>query len=434
MIIINKLSKSIVFSLIFIFIFNFSSVVAYSSVQHKNEKSVLGGLASAGLATLTLKELIATLTSMLLRNGFVMDTTTHMTVNEFIQEYPDVVNDVKNFGKSENGLIAVSKNAFKKFKNFVNNLVNQGGKEITSSRVSISSDPDDADYGGAFNGLSISNSKKIRVYRFSTFDSNNVTLTVNPGERGVFYLTQNSSFLWQYNLRMKILRADGTQRTSARVNGFLEFSTVLLPGEKIGDIIDDAGNIFDENSKGDFILNPSWDIGANSGSMAGFPPLPWDKDFTSTGNIGILNPDGIIDGNPAIPDNPSIPDTDTDTDKGILGWLSNFWENLWSFFMELIKKLFYPEMAIGAWSGFKDNFTNKFKFIGQIEELKWSTSNNEKFSMILPIAGFNTLIEFPQALEDQVPLLRNLLKYFFYISTLFIVVAILRPKFNINSD
>lgn len=403
------------------FIFNLSSTV-YASHKAKHERFVVTGtLVSTGLAAVGKAGIIAALCAVGLRLGLDMNSTTQSAIDKFIEDNPDLINQ-ENFGKSENGLIAVSKNAIDKFTTFLKDIFKTHEENPSKLFDSITYNVDNFTLDTVFEFRSDSN------YYFSQIK------VVNFPEYFFRISFSKVANKWYYS---KISSLDGTGSTAPLTGPLFSFSYTPNFGYYNPDnsLLDDLGNIYTGN--GDYILNPSWDISSNAGALEGFPALPWeDKIFGSIGNIGVLNPDGTITGNPSIPDveNPDIPDTEVDSSTGILAWLSKFWENLWNFFMELVKALFYPTAAISAWESFRDNFQNKFKFVGQLQDLKFSTNNNERFKVVVPIAGFDTVIKFPDTLEAQVPFLRNLLKYFFFISTLFICVSILRPKFSVNSD
>lgn len=404
------------------FIFNLSSTV-YASHKSKDERFIATGtLVSTGLAFLAKAEVIAVLSAVALRLGMDMNNTTQSAVQEFYENYPDVVQSAKNFGKSENGLIAVSKNAIDKFTSFLKDTFEKNPE------------------GSVSDGMIRFVLTKDNISSFSGLQVGPYPTDVTAGRwGGATYdqvLVKGHYFkLYVSNTTLgPVLKAKYFQPSGGILD--IQFKSVLtfpldykwgdyLPGNSLKD---DEDNIY--TGKGDFILNPSWDINTNVGTLEGFPPWSIDKENSSAGSIGVLNPDGTI----TVPDNPSIPDTDVGEQTGILGWLSKFWENLWNFFMELVKALFYPTAAIAAWENLKNTINDNFKFIGQLNNIKWSTSNNKRLKIPFSYAKTTTYITIPDYIEDNyVITFRSLFKYFIYALTLFVCVQILRPKLTVGT-
>ena len=439
---ISKLNRAIVFSICFMFIFNISSTVYASHKSKKDERFIATGtLVSTGLAFLAKAEVIAVLSAVALRLGMDMNNTTQSAVQEFCEKYPDVTT-TENFGKSENGLIAVSKNAIDKFTTFLKDMFKENPQDTISSEMTSINFNYNKPECHSLDGFTIGPySKDIQFGKFvngTDIQKPQGYLTLKAGDVATFKVGDFSG--WTFNNYFGY-----TTRDITRYQGY---GTLLFPknydyGTYVPEnkLKDDLGNVY--TGDGDFILNPSWDINSNTGVLEGLPALPWeDKQFGSVGNVGVLNPDGTITDS-SIPDveNPDVPNEDVGEQTGILGilqkmldWMLNFFDNLLQMLKDFISFLFVPTKAISTWEGFKDNFNNKFKFVGQLQSLNFKTNNNDRFKVTVPIAGHETVIAFPEVLENNVPLLRNLLKYSFYIITLFTVVSILRPKFTVNSD
>lgn len=413
------------------FIFNLSSTV-YASHKSKDQRFVVTGtLVSTGLAAVGKAGIIAALCAVGLRLGLDMNSTTQSALDKFIEDNPDLINQ-ENFGKSENGLIAVSKNAIDKFTDFLKELFNDkpsnvltsDGKVLFSHGMSYSFYIDSSIHiRSDFVNDGYYPTGTVVTYYEKTCSTNNHVFWKKVSN--VFNSTSSDS-LYTSLTDEQMKKNYGIWKTYAPTYGSYSPDSTLK---------DDNGTIYTGN--GDFILNPSWDINSNAGTLEGFPSLPWeDKIFGSTGQVGILNPDGTITGNPSIPDVENPPNTDTDTGEqtGILGWLSKFWENLWNFFMELVKALFYPTAAIAAWENLKNTINDNFKFIGQLNNIKWSTSNNQRLKIPFSYAKTTTYITIPDYIEDNyVETFRSLFKYFIYALTLFVCVQILRPKLTVGT-
>lgn len=427
----KNLNRSIVFSICFIYIFNLSSVV-YANHKVKGERDErivgVGTLVSTGLAFLAKAEVIAVLSAVALRLGMDMNNTTQSAVQEFYENYQDVVQSAKNFGKSENGLIAVSKNAIDKFTTFLkekyDSMVNKN-EFGPWTELRFNMNLNESVFCKPYEGLVIGKGVEFEIKGLKNFD-------------GVYSSSTNFKILphvFSYPT-INLYYRDDEYMGFTYPSSVVKFRVKGGFGTYIPDntLTDDENNVYTGN--GDFILNPTWDVSANTGSLAGFPSLPWDKSFEATGNIGVLNPDGTITDSPSVPDveNPDVPDVDTNEQTGILGWLSKFWENLWNFCMELVKKLFYPQKAIDAWTNLNSMIWDKFRFLGQLNGIKWTTNNNQRLRIPFNYNNRTYIIQLPDSFEENnVTYFRNIFKYFVYAITLFVCVRILRPRFTIGT-
>ena len=423
----KNLNRSIVFSICFIYIFNLSSIV-YANHKVKDERIIgVGTLVSTGLAFLAKAEVVAVLSALALRFGLDMNYTNQSAVEKFIEENPNLINS-ENLGKSENGLIAVSKNLINKFSDFLKNIFTENQVDVVpSSAVSYNFPKSNLEN---FTGMIIPVIPNTQVKYFSDWDF----VPENFLKAELYYNSYMSSLLLVYKFkdheRSYIVAQEGQGGTLIFYPSY-DYGTYIPSNE----LKDDKNNVYTGN--GDFILNPSWDIGSNAGALEGFPSLPWEgKEFGSVGNVGVLNPDGTITVPDSIPDveNPDVPDTDIDSNTGILGWLTSFWENLWNFCMDLVKKLFYPQKAIDAWTNLNSMIWDKFRFLGQLNGIKWTTNNNQRLRIPFTYNNRTYIIQLPDSFEENnVTYFRNIFKYFVYAITLFVCVRILRPRFTIGT-
>ena len=266
----------------FILVLNMSVPVKANNLNNLNDKSLIVGLISKGLAKVTLSSILKVSTGIMVSMG--MDIVTSKFINDKITiDLNSFIHDVGytnlNVGISEDGKIAVSKD-------FVDKLIG----EIKYIKDNLGSDKYFIDINlNSVYDYNLSKPLGNIVFDGSTGINTNCTIHNNlEHEFLASYKYSNQVSYWiSYN-------GKACQRGQKEVWGFeSEYQPivkVLISNEFIKKNLKDNKPILsngNEYNSGDLILNPSW-------SGSDFSNNNYDEINSSSKEEGVLNLDGTI--------------------------------------------------------------------------------------------------------------------------------------------
>lgn len=288
-----KIYKKIILTLAIIF--SFISVFPTLSIATvKKEDKAIGALVSVGLISLTKVEVIGVLAALGLRVALdYQNPVSNVAILDFAEKQASLLGDSTMIGKSENGIVAISKKVMDEFFSYL--------KAFNQSMDGI--------FTGWYGGFPVTQEqlKSLVGTKFEVLTNGSVgectkshyTWDVRVGDTVEFVARPFDN---NYGVGFKITSSNGTVQNHYSSCGIV--NNLVLPRHNIIPSDDDMDSIVNSvGNSSDLIVKPTQSLPLNK-----FPSLDLSKNDVDI-TTGVLKPNGDIndDKEPTKPDIPDIP-------------------------------------------------------------------------------------------------------------------------------